>query len=283
MTTAKRRILAGALTLTLFSGALPHNAAANNYPWFRFVSGPAATEVTGAGLGLLWSFMPFWQYHEGMVWAQYAQLRIVKEELPAIYTARSAAPLPSLPSRPEPAPAPEPAPEPAPAPAPEPAPEPAPAPAPAPAPEPAPAPAPAPAPEPAPTPQPTGLTEAERALIDLVNGERAKAGLPALQVDLRLVVTARAKSQDMITYDYFGHESARLGSPFDQMKAAGIAYRSAGENLAGNGTVAGAHQSLMNSPGHRANILSATFTKIGIGVVKGGPYGMMFTQQFIAN
>jgi len=64
------------------------------------------------------------------------------------------------------------------------------------------------------------------------------------------------------------------------MKAAGVSYRYAGENLAGAPTVEMAHNSLMNSPGHRANILNANFTKIGIGVVSGGPYGKMFVQMF---
>lgn len=117
-------------------------------------------------------------------------------------------------------------------------------------------------------------------MVELVNAERAKAGLPALQVDMRVVQTARVKSQDMITYNYFSHDSARLGSPFDQMRRAGIQYRTAGENIAGNQTVEAAHRALMNSPGHRANIMSRSFTKIGIGIIKGGRYGMMFTQQF---
>lgn len=309
MTTARRRFLAGALTLTLLAASLPHHAAANSYPWFGLARGTAA-DAAGAGISLLWSFRPFWHYHDGFPWTQYAHLRETEQGVPAIYTARSATPLPSLPARPEgvtvsrsageglkerlpapapvkpPAPAPSPSPEPAPQPPqPEPAPEPPAQPAPQPKPEPAPQPAPEPAPkpEPAPPPAPAGLTDEERELVNLVNAERAKAGLPALQVDLRLVATARVKSQDMITYNYFSHDSARLGSPFDQMKAAGITYRTAGENIAGNRTVAGAHQSLMNSPGHRANILSTKFTKIGIGIMKGGPYGMMFTQQFIGD
>jgi uncharacterized YkwD family protein len=118
-------------------------------------------------------------------------------------------------------------------------------------------------------------------MVTLVNGERAKAGLRPLTADLRLVQTARAKSQDMISGGYFGHESPRLGSPFDQMRAAGIAYATAGENIAGNSGVEGAQVSLMNSPGHRANILNPKFTRMGIGIIRGGAYGLMVTQQFI--
>ncbi|MDN5346507.1 MAG: hypothetical protein PWP65_71 [Clostridia bacterium] len=149
-------------------------------------------------------------------------------------------------------------------------------------PQPQPAPEPRPKPEPQPQPQlAQELTEEERQMIDLVNAERVKAGLKPLQVDMRLVVTARAKSRDMVVNNYFGHQSSTLGSPFDQMRKAGIAYRYAGENLAGAPSVTSAHKSLMNSPGHRANILNPNFTHIGIGIVSGGPYGKMFTQHFI--
>lgn len=65
------------------------------------------------------------------------------------------------------------------------------------------------------------------------------------------------------------------------MKHFGIVYRTAGENLAGAGSVAAAHTNLMNSPGHRANILSGSFREIGIGVVSGGLYGKIFVQLFV--
>ena len=125
------------------------------------------------------------------------------------------------------------------------------------------------------------LTADENYILQQVNKERTKAGLAPLQIDSRLVQTARAKSQDMIAHGYFDHQSPTLGSPFDQMKRAGITYRYAGENIAGNSSAAGAMVSWMNSAGHRANILNPNYTRIGIGIVKGGPYGMMLTQQFI--
>jgi uncharacterized YkwD family protein len=118
-------------------------------------------------------------------------------------------------------------------------------------------------------------------MLDLVNQERLKAGLKPLAVDYRLVRLARLKSQDMVDKGYFGHYSSTYGSPFDMMKGAGVQYRYAGENLAGAPTVARAHSALMNSPGHRANILNPDFTHVGIGVVSGGPYGKMFTQMFV--
>jgi uncharacterized YkwD family protein len=118
-------------------------------------------------------------------------------------------------------------------------------------------------------------------MISLVNQERQRAGLKALAVDQRLVRLARLKSQDMVDKGYFSHQSPTYGSPFDMMKNAGVSYRWAGENLAGAGSVDRAHESLMNSSGHRANILRPEFTHIGIGVVSGGPYGKMYTQMFI--
>jgi uncharacterized YkwD family protein len=147
-----------------------------------------------------------------------------------------------------------------------------------PAPSPAPTPTPAPSPAPAPTP---GLNADEQHILNAVNAERAKAGLGPLRIDMRLVATARQKSQDMITNRYFAHQSPVLGSPFDQMRRAGITYRIAGENIAGNSSAAGAMQAWMQSPGHRANILNPNFTHIGIGTVAGGPYGKMHTQHFI--
>ena len=118
-------------------------------------------------------------------------------------------------------------------------------------------------------------------MINLVNQERQKYGLKPLEVDYQLVKLARMKSQDMVDKNYFSHQSPTYGSPFDMMKNAGVRYRWAGENIAGAGSVERAHTALMNSEGHRANILNANFTHIGIGIVKGGPYGMMFTQMFI--
>ncbi len=129
--------------------------------------------------------------------------------------------------------------------------------------------------------QAEGLTAAEQQMLNLVNQERAKAGLQPLQADLELTKLARMKSQDMINRGYFDHNSPTYGSPFDMMKAHGVSYRTAGENIAGNQTVERAHTALMNSSGHRANILNANYTHVGIGIVEGGPYGMMFTQMFV--
>lgn len=119
-------------------------------------------------------------------------------------------------------------------------------------------------------------------MLQLINQERTRAGLHPLQVDSCLVQTARAKAKDMIDNNYFGHVSPTLGNPYEQMKAAGITGYTilGGENLAGNQSVEAAHQRLMNSPGHRANIMDSRYTHVGIGIVKGGPYGLMIVQHF---
>lgn len=139
--------------------------------------------------------------------------------------------------------------------------------------------------EPAPIPeddsnQSSEFSAEEKMMLELVNKERQQRGLNPLVMDTELVHLARMKSQDMIEKNYFSHTSPTYGSPFEMMKDYGVAYRYAGENLAGASTVEIAHRSLMNSPGHRANILNANYKKIGIGIISGGPYGKMFTQMF---
>ncbi len=123
--------------------------------------------------------------------------------------------------------------------------------------------------------------EAERQMLALVNEERANVGLAPIELDARLVPVARSHSAEMFRLKYFGHESPVSGSPFDRITAAGITYHRAGENLAYAHSVAVAHRGLMESPGHRENILRPEFTRIGIGVISAGPYGRMFTQLFL--
>jgi uncharacterized YkwD family protein len=127
----------------------------------------------------------------------------------------------------------------------------------------------------------TGLTAEEEQLIQLVNQARSQAGLQALIADSALTHTARLKSQDMANLNYFAHQSPTYGSPFDMMSQFGITFQSAGENIACNQTVAAAHQALMNSQGHRDNILNTSFNYIGIGIINGGQCGQMYTEQFV--
>jgi len=120
----------------------------------------------------------------------------------------------------------------------------------------------------------------EREVIRLCNIERQKAGLKPLTENWELSRVARDKSMDMAQKNYFSHTSPTYGSPFDMMKAYGISYKSAGENIAkGQTTAQQVVTSWMNSSGHRANILSSSFTQIGVGYYASGHY---WTQMFIS-
>jgi uncharacterized YkwD family protein/spore coat assembly protein SafA len=119
----------------------------------------------------------------------------------------------------------------------------------------------------------------EQQVLNLVNQERAKQGLPALKMDWELSRVARTKSDDMQAKGYFSHQSPTYGSPFDMMKQFGISYRTAGENIAkGQRTPQEVMNSWMNSSGHRANILKRDFTHLGVGY---NPTGHVWTQMFI--
>jgi uncharacterized membrane protein required for colicin V production len=122
---------------------------------------------------------------------------------------------------------------------------------------------------------------AEQQLFDLVNEDRTQRGLGALVWDERLVPVARSHSEEMFRLKYFSHESPVAGSPFDRVRSAGITFTRAGENLAFAQSITVAHRALMDSPGHRENILRPEFTRIGIGVINAGFYGRMVTQLFL--
>lgn len=122
----------------------------------------------------------------------------------------------------------------------------------------------------------------EEQVRQIVNSERAKAGLKPLYMDWELQRVSRMKSCDMVEKNYFSHQSPTYGSPFDMIRSFGISYKTAGENIAsGQRTPTEVMNSWMNSQGHRENILKADFTHIGVGYCKGGEYGTMWTQQFI--
>lgn len=130
------------------------------------------------------------------------------------------------------------------------------------------------------TTQVTIDSAAEDKMLELVNAERKKKGLKPLVMDEKLRELARAHSRDMFARGYFAHVNPDGLDPFQRMKEFGIKFMVAGENLALAPSVDLAHQGLMNSPGHRANILNPDFGKVGIGCIDGGPYGKMFSQEF---
>ena len=120
----------------------------------------------------------------------------------------------------------------------------------------------------------------ENEVIRLVNEIRGSYGLKPLTAKWELSRIARYKSEDMSDNKYFSHTSPTYGTPFQMIKAFGLSYRSAGENIAyGYGTPAAVVNGWMNSSGHRANILNASYTQIGVGYCASGNY---WTQMFIA-
>ncbi|MRN53299.1 CAP domain-containing protein [Paenibacillus monticola] len=132
-----------------------------------------------------------------------------------------------------------------------------------------PAPTKAPVATPAPTKAPVAVstnTSYTQQIVTLVNKERATAGLAPVSSLDSLNKVAAAKATDMRSNNYFSHTSPTYGSPFDMMASFGVTYSYAGENIAmGQKSPEEVMTAWMNSPGHRANILSANFNYIGVG------------------
>ncbi|MBD8067393.1 CAP domain-containing protein [Bacillus sp. PS06] len=121
----------------------------------------------------------------------------------------------------------------------------------------------------------------ERQLFDLTNASRVRHGLDPLIWDDEVSITARKHSVDMAENQFFDHTNLKGQSPFDRMLEDQIEYSVAGENLAlGQLSSIFAHEGLMNSLGHRENILHPDFELLGVGVAfneKSNPY---FTENF---
>ena len=125
-------------------------------------------------------------------------------------------------------------------------------------------------------------TSQENEVARLVNAERAKAGLPALKINWQLSRVARYKSADMAERGYFSHYSPTYGTPFHMMENFGLRFSAAGENIAyGQRTPAEVMRDWMNSPGHRNNIMSRSYTEIGVGLAKNKNGVCYWTQMFM--
>jgi uncharacterized protein YkwD len=121
---------------------------------------------------------------------------------------------------------------------------------------------------------------AEQGMFASVNTERTSRGIGALDFSENLAKVARAHCSDMFKRGYFSHYTPEGLSPFDRMAEADIVFTYAGENLALAPSLDLAMRGLMQSLGHKANILSTSFHRIGVGVLDGGIYGEMFCQEF---
>src|SRR5215469_5330669 len=132
-----------------------------------------------------------------------------------------------------------------------------------------------------------GVSEEESRIVELVNRERAKAGVAALKLSGRLAVAARGHSYDMALRRYFSHDSADGVSPEQRLRGSGIEYTEMGENiytedlpnpaLLPQRAVAG----WMNSPGHRKNMLSPRFDETGVGMARAADGSAYVTQDFV--
>ena len=125
------------------------------------------------------------------------------------------------------------------------------------------------------------IDEMRLEIVRLTNAERVKSGLPGLEILPGLMGTAQAKAQDLLDSHYFDHVSPVYGTPGEMIKAAIPQAKSCGENLASWAkTPQEAFSGLLSSPAHKATMLDAKYTHIGIGVVEGANGGYWWVQQF---
>lgn len=120
----------------------------------------------------------------------------------------------------------------------------------------------------------------EQKMFELINNEREKYAVSKVSFSEELSVVARAHAEDMFIRGYFSHYTPEGLSPFDRLEKFSISYGHAAENIALTPNVDIAIDGFMKSPGHRENILSKDFTRVGIGVMDGGIFGKMFVQEF---
>lgn len=125
------------------------------------------------------------------------------------------------------------------------------------------------------------LTPDEKEVFDLVNQQRINNGLSALKVDSEVQRVAKIKAQDMVSNNYFSHNSPTYGSPFDMLNGFKVSYKTAAENIAGNSSNSSAVNAWMNSAGHKANILNGSYQGTGIAVVSSPNYGKIYVQMFV--
>ena len=117
-------------------------------------------------------------------------------------------------------------------------------------------------------------------LLNFVNAERIKRHVRPVTADLLMQHVAAVHTVDMFVNGYFSHSDLEGKTPFDRLRKWGVLYTVAGENLAHSYDLQSAHAGLMNSPGHRSNILNPKFGRLGICVLDGGENGLMIAEEF---
>ena len=121
--------------------------------------------------------------------------------------------------------------------------------------------------------------QAEQQLLQILNLERARAGLPSLKVDDRLTQAARAHSVLMAKAKQLSHQFPDEPPLPKRLAATNIRFNQDAENVAYDYSVQAVHEGLMQSPPHRANILSPKYNTVGIGVLRSGDL-FWVTQDF---
>jgi len=119
----------------------------------------------------------------------------------------------------------------------------------------------------------------EKQLFDLVNHERQKAGLNRFEWSDKLAEAALAHSRLLDQHQDLSHQFAAEPVLQERVGATGLRFNSVAENVAEAPDVATAHDGLMHSPGHRANILNSNYNAIGIAIVQHGSQ-LFVTQDF---
>lgn len=126
------------------------------------------------------------------------------------------------------------------------------------------------------------LAAYSRITVDLINATRARNNLRTLKVKASMTRLALSRSTDMRDRDYFSHYTPQGVSPFTQARKMGIRYKSFGENIAyGNHNAIFAHESFMNSAGHRSNILKSNYNYVGTGTAYGSSRYVLLSVEFM--
>ncbi|HLY99939.1 MAG TPA: CAP domain-containing protein [Candidatus Angelobacter sp.] len=125
----------------------------------------------------------------------------------------------------------------------------------------------------------SGPTQDEQKLFDLVNQEREKAGLPRVQWENHLAESARGHAQQLSEHERLSHQYPGEPEMGERIAATGLRFNAAGENVAYAPTVEIAHEDLMASPPHRANILNPKYNALGLAVIVRGKQ-MYVAQNF---
>ena len=131
------------------------------------------------------------------------------------------------------------------------------------------------------------IAQAELAMVDALNVDRTTRGLVPVRIDSRLMAIARARSVDMATKNYFSHTQPDGRNVFDMISAQKITWYNAGEIIAWNNyptletSVAAANTQWLNSPGHKAIVVSTTFNYVGVGLALGSNGKKIWTAVYM--